>query len=103
LAIATLAFHRWTAAQGRALIVLSRASNTPLLGWAIGVAIVIASAPHDKYFPPAESRALAARAPHVRLTITTTLQHAVPHVSGDELVGLLRFDGFLVRVLHAAG
>jgi pimeloyl-ACP methyl ester carboxylesterase len=65
--------------------------------------VLIASAPHDKYFPPAETRALAARAPHVSLTVTTTLQHAVPHFSAGDLAGLVRFDGFLVRVLHAAG
>ena len=35
--IASLLFHGWLEAQGRALIVLTRTSNTPVLGWAVGV------------------------------------------------------------------
>jgi len=65
--------------------------------------VLIASAPHDKYFPPDETRALAQRAPHVALTVTPTLQHAIPHFSVGDLAGLFRFDGFLVRVLRVAG
>jgi pimeloyl-ACP methyl ester carboxylesterase len=65
--------------------------------------VLIASAPHDKYFPPDETRALARRAPHVALTVTPTLQHAIPHFSVGDLAGLFRFDGFLVRVLRSAG
>ena len=65
--------------------------------------VLIASAPHDKYFPPDQARALARRAPHVDLTITPTLQHAVPHFSIGDLAGLFRFDGFVVRALQAAG
>jgi pimeloyl-ACP methyl ester carboxylesterase len=65
--------------------------------------VLIASAPHDKYFPPDETRTLAQRAPHVALTVTPTLQHAIPHFSFGDLAGLFRFDGFLVRVLRLAG
>ncbi len=65
--------------------------------------VLIASAPHDKYFPPDETRALAHRAPHVALTVTPTLQHAIPHFSVGDFAGLIRFDGFLVRVLRVAG
>ena len=65
--------------------------------------VLIASAPHDKYFPPDETRALAHRAPHVTLTVTPTLQHAIPHFSLGDLAGLFRLDAFLVRVLRLAG
>ena len=37
VAIAAVTFHSWTSAQGRASIVLTRASNTPFLSWLIGV------------------------------------------------------------------
>jgi pimeloyl-ACP methyl ester carboxylesterase len=62
----------------------------------------LASAPDDKYFPPAESRALAARAPDASVTVTRTLSHAVPEPSFRDLADLFRFDGFVVRVLHEA-
>jgi dienelactone hydrolase len=64
--------------------------------------VLLASAPHDKYFPPAEALALARAAPRVQVTITPTLQHAVPKLSLNDLGGLFRFDAFLVRVLKAA-
>jgi pimeloyl-ACP methyl ester carboxylesterase len=64
--------------------------------------VVIASAPHDKYFPPDETRALARRAPHVTLTVTPTLQHAIPRFSIGDLAGIFRFDAFLVRALEVA-
>ena len=62
--------------------------------------VEIASAPADKYFPLAESRAVAERAPNVRITVTTTLDHAIPE-PGD-IPDLLRFDAFVVRVLERA-
>jgi pimeloyl-ACP methyl ester carboxylesterase len=65
--------------------------------------VLIASAPHDKYFPPDETRALTHRAPHVALTVTPALQHAIPHFSLGDFAGLFRFDGFLVRALRSAG
>jgi dienelactone hydrolase len=65
--------------------------------------IEIATAPRDKYFPVAESEALAQRAPHTRVTVTSTLAHAIPKLAFDDLADVLRFDAFAVRVLHAAG
>jgi pimeloyl-ACP methyl ester carboxylesterase len=65
--------------------------------------VLIASAPHDKYFPPEQSRELARHARRVELTVTPTLQHAIPHFALGDLAGIFRFDGFLVRALHAAG
>ncbi len=67
------------------------------------VHVLIASAPHDKYFPPDETRALARLAPHVALTVTPTLQHAIPRFSFGDVAGLFHFDAFIVRALHAAG
>jgi pimeloyl-ACP methyl ester carboxylesterase len=64
--------------------------------------VELASAPRDQYFPPAESRALARSAPHVEVTVTSTLDHAVPRPSLRDLRDLFRFDGFVVRFLHAA-
>jgi pimeloyl-ACP methyl ester carboxylesterase len=62
----------------------------------------LATAPHDKYFPPAESRAFARAAPDVRVTVTSTLDHAVPSLSFGDFGDLARFDGFVVRFLRAA-
>ncbi len=64
--------------------------------------VELASAPHDSYFPPAESRALAREAPDARVTVTSTLDHAVPQPSVGDLADLVRFDGFVVRFLRAA-
>jgi pimeloyl-ACP methyl ester carboxylesterase len=80
------------------------ASLSPLDGVSkLHTRVLIASAPHDKYFPPEQSRELARHAPRIQLTLTPALQHAIPHFSLDDLAGLFRFDGFLVRILHAAG
>ena len=66
--------------------------------------VEIASPPHDKYFPLAETRALAraARDTHVRLTVTSTLHHAIPSLSLSDIADLFRFDGWVVRMLQAA-
>jgi pimeloyl-ACP methyl ester carboxylesterase len=63
--------------------------------------VELASSPHDKYFPPAESRALDRVAPRVHVTVTTTLDHAVPRPSLRDLRDLFRFDGFVIRFLRA--
>ena len=64
--------------------------------------MLIVSAPHDKYFPPDETRALADRGVRLQLTITPALAHAIPHFSVHDLAGIVRFDAFVVRALHAA-
>jgi len=64
--------------------------------------VEIASAPHDKYFPLSETRALARAATHarVRLTVTSTLHHAIPSFSLSDVADLFRFDGWAVRSLE---
>lgn len=64
--------------------------------------VELASAPDDPYVPPAEPRALAQALPQGRLTLTSTLAHAVPAPSLGDPGGLLRFDGWVVRSLDAA-
>jgi pimeloyl-ACP methyl ester carboxylesterase len=76
---------------------------SPLAGAArLQASVDIASAPHDKYFPLAETQALvqAARHARVRLTVTSTLHHAVPDFSLSDLSDLFRFDGWAVRSLR---
>ena len=67
---------------------------------ALRAPVELASAPRDKYFPVAESRELARRAPDARVTVTSTLEHAIPE-PGD-VPDLLRFDAFVVRTLERA-
>jgi pimeloyl-ACP methyl ester carboxylesterase len=64
--------------------------------------VELASSPHDAYFPPAESRALARANPRVRVTVTSTFDHAVPRPSVRDVADLARFDGFVVRFLRLA-
>ncbi len=68
----------------------------------LGVPVELASAPHDPYFPPAESRSLAKRSKHVRLTVTSTLDHAIPALSVGDIGDLAAFDKFIVRFVHDA-
>ena len=78
---------------------------SPLAGAArLQARVELASAPHDKYFPVAESRALARAAPDAHVTVTRSLAHAIPEPSPRDIADVFRFDGFAVRVLrHAAG
>jgi hypothetical protein len=62
----------------------------------------LATAPLDKYFPRAESEALAARSPMVRLTVSPALGHYRPEISLSGARELARVNAFCVRVLHAA-
>jgi dienelactone hydrolase len=64
--------------------------------------VELASAPHDKYVPLVEARALIRAAPEARLTVTRTLEHAIPEPSAGSLGELLRFNGWVVRSLQAA-
>lgn len=91
-------YARLPARQRAAMRALS-----PLYGASrLRMPVELATAPHDKYFPPAESRALARAAPDVRVTVTSTLDHAVPKLSLGDLGDLGRFDGFIVRYLRLA-
>jgi pimeloyl-ACP methyl ester carboxylesterase len=64
--------------------------------------VELASAPRDDYFPLAESRALVARAASGGLTVTRSLDHAIPELSLRALGDLARVDGWIVRTLRAA-
>lgn len=76
---------------------------SPLEGAArLEAPVELASPPRDKYFPLDESRALVRRAPDARLTVTETLEHAIPEASLGELAGLARLDAFAMRVLRRA-
>ncbi len=63
--------------------------------------VEIATAPRDRYFPVAESRALVAASPRVRLTVTSLLAHATPRLSARYVAELGRLNGFFVRGLEA--
>ena len=82
-------------AQIRALSPLNNASR-------LRMPVELATAPRDKYFPPAESHALARAAPNVRVTVTSTLAHAVPELSLGDIADLGRFNAFVVRYLRLA-
>jgi pimeloyl-ACP methyl ester carboxylesterase len=64
--------------------------------------VELASAPEDKYFPLAASEELARLVGDARVTVTTTLEHAVPDASLAGIADLARFDAFAVRVLERA-
>jgi pimeloyl-ACP methyl ester carboxylesterase len=63
--------------------------------------VELATSPQDDFFPVSESRRLARGSKHVHVTVTETLEHAVPEPSLDSLGDLFRFDGFVVRSLHS--
>jgi pimeloyl-ACP methyl ester carboxylesterase len=65
------------------------------------VPVELASAPRDRYFPPAESRALARAAPGIRVTVTPALAHADPRIALSDLRGLAELWGFGVRALRS--
>jgi dienelactone hydrolase len=62
--------------------------------------VELATSPHDDYFPVAESQTLAHAAPHVRVTVTDSLSHALPEPSFHGVGAALDFDGFVVRSLR---
>jgi acetyl esterase/lipase len=66
------------------------------------VPIEIATAPHDKYFPIAEARALAAASPQAQLTVTSLLAHATPRLSARNLAELRGVYAFFTRAFTAA-
>lgn len=69
---------------------------------ALRAAVELVSPPVDPYFPLAESRALVQAAPDARLAVSSTLDHAIPELSFEELAGIFRLNAFIVRSLHAA-
>jgi len=78
-------------------------SLSPLLhARRLAAPVELASSPHDSFFPPAESHALARASSRVHVTVTSTFDHAVPRPSLREIGDLLRFDGFVVRFLRKA-
>lgn len=62
--------------------------------------VEIASAPRDKYFPVAESRAMEESIPDFRLTVTSAMNHAEPEPS--DIPAFLELNGFVVRSLENA-
>ena len=64
------------------------------------VPVELVTAPRDKYFPPAESHALAAAAPTVRVTVTRALTHANPSIVLRDPGGLSQFCRFGTRALR---
>ncbi|HEV8248650.1 MAG TPA: hypothetical protein VGQ15_01635 [Gaiellaceae bacterium] len=76
---------------------------SPVLGAdRLDMPVELASAPHDRYFPPGESRSLARASKHVRVTVTSTLTHAAPKLSLHAIGDLAAFDAFVVRFLRDA-
>lgn len=64
--------------------------------------VELASAPHDPYIPPSESRNLARLAPRARVTVTDAFSHVIPQPSLGDLGDLAAFDAWAVRALYAA-
>ena len=79
------------------------ASLSPLRSAAhLSAPVEIASAPHDKYFPLAESLALQREIGGVRLTVTSALAHATPRLTLRNVADVARLEGFIARSLGAA-
>ena len=65
--------------------------------------VELLSAPRDKYFPLAESQALARAAPTVRVTVARALAHAEPRITLREPGGLGELSRFGIRALRSLG
>ncbi len=65
--------------------------------------VEIATAPRDRYFPVAESLALAELNPNVTVTVSSALGHAIPRLELGNLAGLRPLNRFFTRSLEAAG
>jgi acetyl esterase/lipase len=66
---------------------------------AIRARVELAVPPLDPYFPPGETRALAAAIPNARLIVSGTLDHTRPMKSRAHLGDLSRYSGFVLRTL----
>lgn len=64
--------------------------------------VEIASATADRYFPLSESRSLEQASGRIRLTVTSTLDHARPKLSAGGLGDLARFAGLVGRFARVA-
>ena len=64
------------------------------------IPVELATSPRDDYFPITESRSLSRASPHIRVTVTEALSHALPEPSFHSLGAALRFDAFVVRSLR---
>jgi hypothetical protein len=80
---------------------LARLSPLPVAG-GVAAPVELVAPPRDKYFPLAESRRLARRAPRGRLTVTRALTHADPTPSLDDAGELLALNRFVRRTLELA-
>lgn len=73
---------------------------SPLVGAAqIQARVELATADHDRFVPPAESRALERTSPPVHLTVTGAVRNGLPDPSIGDAFGV---DAFVVRALHAS-
>ena len=68
----------------------------------IAAPVELASGPQDKFFPIAESRAVARIAPRLRVTVTGALDHAELEPTVRALPELARLNGYVVRSLRLA-
>jgi dienelactone hydrolase len=96
---------RFTSLYGALPEEMRRAADrlSPLLGAArLTARVELATAPHDKYFPIEQSRALVRRARSARLTVTAALSHAIAQPTLRHVDDLVRLDGFAVRTLERA-
>ena len=79
------------------------ASLSPLRSaGSLSAPVEIATAPHDKYFPLAESLALQREVPGVHITVTSALAHAIPRLTPRSIGDFARLEGFFARSLAAA-
>jgi hypothetical protein len=90
----------WRALPPAVLAAARRLSPTAAIG-RLDAPVELATSPEDKYFPVEESRRLATGSDRVRLTVTSSLSHAIPEPSLGSLGAALAFDGWAVRGLRA--
>jgi pimeloyl-ACP methyl ester carboxylesterase len=73
---------------------------SPLVGAAqLQARVELATARHDHFVPPSESRALERASPHVHVTLTGAVTNGLPHPSFGDAFAVNRF---VVRALRAA-
>jgi dienelactone hydrolase len=70
---------------------------------ALHIPVELASSPRDKYFPLVQYGPFLRASPMARLTVTSVLQHGIPHLSLGALTGTAHLDGFAVSSLRDFG